>query len=670
MPVSNGSDAGPTSSNAQPSRFVSCRTMALHRRLPHCEHRTRFFISASGASQLHGITILFGLSRSHGMSTEGIDQKITQYLNTPSPTYAVLLRGAWGVGKSFFWNQFKNRAMPEGKKDITFSVAGLITLEELERALFVASIQDWGPGLLQETGTVVGRALLRWVKVEPQDIKLKADVRPDHTVICIDDVERFGGDFRVLFGFIVSLLDEAHLHVVLIADEERALALPGYRDYRERIISRAFDVAPAVEDVFQGVVNGYSNERIRAAILETQAYALSLFEQKCLTNLRTIRAILDEMNAILSGMQWPQGKTASLMKLFSAITFHAMAVSKDPSNAALVNRTFLQSDLGMALVLRERKRGKGNADGKEDEPPGIHTLIQGLRFEADAHEWPVSPSFAAYVRGQTYDANSLATEFGIFGTAADADQPLRMQLRNYRSMSEEQFRDAVENLRITMEKRQFHSVHEIWELFEIWYHLSTRKLVKDTPRESRDLFLEVIGSIDPASDIQPNLEIWPESRDADQVAVIDALRSLETRIRAERQKATNKQFLNAIIEGVGEEPREVHLALFVGEDPADIFERIAAAGRPAIHRMSQFFRRRFGISNIAEFTAAEAPFACALAEIIESKQVQVGDRLTLDQAAFHELAVMLRHFSQAVGQAPSSTVENPEAPEGNANSQE
>jgi hypothetical protein len=106
------------------------------------------------------------------------------------------------------------------------------------------------------------------------------------------------------------------------------------------------------------------------------------------------------------------------------------------------------------------------------------------------------------------------------------------------------------------------------------------------------------------------------------------------------------------------------------ESLADMRGISTAAGRPAIHRMSQFFRRRFGISNIAEFTAAEAPFACALAEIIESKQVQVGDRLTLDQAAFHELAVMLRHFSQAVGQAPSSTVENPEAPEGNANSQE
>ena len=293
------------------------------------------------------------------------------------------VHGAWA--SPFFGINLRTERCRKAKKDITFSVAGLITLEELERALFVASIQDWGPGLLQETGTVVGRALLRWVKVEPQDIKLKADVRPDHTVICIDDVERFGGDFKVLFGFIVSLLDEAHLHVVLIADEERALALPGYRDYRERIISRAFDVAPAVEDVFQGVVNGYSNDRVRAAILETKAYALSLFEQKCLTNLRTIRAILDEINAILSGMQWPQGKTASLMKLFSAITFHAMAVSKDPSNAALVNRTFLQSDLGMALVLRERKRGKGKADGKEDEPPGIHTLIQGLKFEADAH---------------------------------------------------------------------------------------------------------------------------------------------------------------------------------------------------------------------------------------------------------------------------------------------
>jgi hypothetical protein len=38
-------------SHGQPSRFVSGRTVALHCRLPHLEHRRRFTTSANLASQ-------------------------------------------------------------------------------------------------------------------------------------------------------------------------------------------------------------------------------------------------------------------------------------------------------------------------------------------------------------------------------------------------------------------------------------------------------------------------------------------------------------------------------------------------------------------------------------------------------------------------------------------
>jgi KAP family P-loop domain len=158
------------------------------------------------------------------MVNKGAKQKLTQYLRSAAPSSAILLRGAWGSGKSFFWDGFKERQLPKlRKKDITFSVAGLATLEELEQAMFLASVKNLGTDTFRETGTVVGRALLRLVKIDPDDIKLKADVRSGKTVICIDDLERFGGDFKVLFGFIVSLLDAAKLHVVLISDEERAI---------------------------------------------------------------------------------------------------------------------------------------------------------------------------------------------------------------------------------------------------------------------------------------------------------------------------------------------------------------------------------------------------------------------------------------------------------------
>jgi hypothetical protein len=592
------------------------------------------------------------------MPNDGIDQKLIQYLNTPMPSYAVLLRGEWGVGKSFYWNRFKNNAMPEGKQDISLSVAGLYTLEELERALFLASIKELGPGILQETGAVVGRALLRWVKVEPGDIKLKAEVRSDRTVICIDDVERFGGDFKVLFGFIVSMLDDDHLHVVLIADEGRALTLPGYSECKERIISRSFDVVAAVDDIYQGVGGGYANARIREAIVDSKHYALTFFEQKKLKNLRTVRAILDEINAILSGMRWPEVTTVSLSRLLSAVTFHAMAVSRDPLNAALVSRTFLQGDLGMALALSKRRTGRErNAEGTESEAPGIHDLIQSLGFEADAHEWPNSPSFAAYVQGRNFDPNKLATEFNIFGSPVEEDQPILVQFRSYRSMTEEQFREAETKLRSIIRGCHFMSLQDIWAAFEIWYHLSMQRLIEETPDQCRDMFLEMINECDPASELQAVLEIWPETRDGHSVAVIDALRALEARIRAVSEKATNKLLQRAIIEGVGEEPREVHLTPFLNESAVTILDRLVAEGRPAIYRMTKFFTRRFNISNIAEYTAAEAPFACALAEAIDAT-IPPRDHLTLDQAAFRELAIVLRRFSDFIGRTNEVAANN------------
>jgi hypothetical protein len=594
------------------------------------------------------------------MPSDGIDQKIIEYLNTPTPSYAVLLRGEWGVGKSFYWQHFKNTAMPEGKTDITFSVAGLRTLEELERALFLASIKELGPGLLQETGSVVGRALLRWVKVEPDDIKLKAEVRPDHTVICIDDVERFGGEFKVLFGFIVSLLDDDHLHVILIADEERALALPGYRESKERIIARSFEVAPAIGDVYQGVANGYANVRAREAILNATDYGLRLFEQKGLKNLRTVRSILDELNAILSAMRWPEGTTASLTRLFSAVTFHALAVSKDPSNAALVRRAFLQADLGMVLVMRKTREGKKKkGEDDESEAPGIFDLIQSLGVEAEAQEWPTSPSFAAYVDGQNYDPNKLATEFNIFGGLGEKDQPLLVQLRSYMSMNEEEFREAVTKLSAMIRDRQFQSLQEIWAAYEFLNHVSRQRLIKETPDECREMVVETLKGYDPAGGMQGSLEIWPEKHDSDELVVIEALRALEARIRTETEKAANKRLQRAIIEGDGEEPKEVNLTPFVAEDPEAILERLLVGGRPAIYRMSRFFRLRFRIANIADFMAAEGPFASALANAIDLRTQHDAAPLTLDQAALHELASLLRRFSDHVRPQPSAGSQGP-----------
>lgn len=599
------------------------------------------------------------------MPGDVISQKIIHYLNTPTPSYAVLLRGEWGVGKSFYWRSFKESALPKDKRDITFSVAGLFTLEELERSLFIASIKDFGPGLLQETGTVVGRALLRLVKVEPGDIKLKADVKPGRTVICIDDIERFGGDFKVLFGFIVSLLDDAKLHVILIADEERALALEGYREYKERIISRSFDVPRAVRSFYENVINDYQDNRIRKAFHETEAYALELFEEKHVRNLRTVRAILDEMNDILSGLKWPQSKPASLSRLFSAVTFHVMAMSKNPAHALQVRHAFLQNYLGLALALNRNQKRQKLSEENDGEDAGVGDLIQKLGFELEAYQWPVSHGFAAYVSGNDYAPDDLAREFELFSNVTKEDRSLLDQFRNYRTMRDEEFQLAKTNLRNAVVGRELQSLQEIWRAYELFYHLSQQQLTAETPDQCQDLFLKAVNGYT-VEDIQAGLEIWPEIRDEKQEEFIKALRKLETEVRNEERKALSHQLQRAIIEGEGEDPREVHHTPFANENPSDIYERLLAEGRPGIRRMTNFFLRRLKISNIAEYAALEAPFAINLADLLDTHTQSAQRPITLDQAALLELADVLRRFALAIKRWQTANAKNPEHPQGNS----
>jgi hypothetical protein len=100
------------------------------------------------------------------------------------------------------------------------------------------------------------------------------------------------------------------------------------------------------------------------------------------------------------------------------------------------------------------------------------------------------------------------------------------------------------------------------------------------------------------------------------------------------------------------------LTPFFGEDPKEIFARLEATGRAAIYRMSRFFRRRCNVTNIADYAAAEAPFASELANYIESKTQQVGDHLTLEQDAFCDLANELRRFANLIREAQPSTAEH------------
>jgi hypothetical protein len=580
------------------------------------------------------------------MSRERVKETLTQYLRNPPPSYAFLLEGRWGVGKSHFWQQFRDKALRKLKRtDITLSVAGLSTLNDLEDALFLASVKELGPDLVKETCAVLWKTALRVVKVDPKDIKLRADVRSGKTVVCMDDVERFAGDFKILFGFIKALLDDAELHVVLIGDERRAIAdLPGYKDYRERIISRSIVVPPDIPAVYESVVKGYADQKIREALLDIKDSAIELFTEKGMGNLRTVRAVLDEIHALLEAMKWPEGKRPAIQNLLSAVTFHAMAVAEDASNAELVATVFIQQDLSKGLAL-----WNGKKDGEDDDnsSKAWRRLIQRLGFGNEVYEWPNSYAFARYVSGDALEAQGIAGDFQVFGDDPQEESLLK-RLDSYRDMDEATFDECVVALGHQVERHELTSLHQVWMAYRQLSYLSRKKLTGWSPAVCLAMFLTAIQTYDPRGTLHPGMESFGESMDDNDKKVWAALLELQAQIEAVEQAKIDERDQQAIIEGEGNMPQRSGIAPFANADAQDIYDRLKVAGTAGLNRMTRFYARRRQVANIMDAVRKEVPFAGALADRIDANKPK-GKRVTLTEAAWTDLRDQLRGFVQWAG---------------------
>ncbi|RDS85704.1 P-loop NTPase fold protein [Dyella psychrodurans] len=576
---------------------------------------------------------------------------LVEYLRRPPPMYALLLTGPWGVGKSYFWNTFVREKLPGlNRVAMTISAAGLSTLEELERALFMVSIQR-APGILRETSGVIGKMALRWAKIDPEDIKLKAELKTGRTVICIDDLERFAGEFDVLFGFIVSLVDDTKLHVVLIANEEKAGQ--NYAKVKEKIVGRTVKVTQDIGKFYSDTVNNVGEivSKSRDVLRDYQVDAISLLRQKGVTNLRTIRGIIFEMDLILRNSEWPKDGQPKLNQLFNAITFHVMATSESAENDALVARCFKIDHVGMVLGVRDISRKKSGslvaADKDDAYLDPLIPLINSFGFTNDSLKWPRSEAFAALVTGETLDAIAILNDFQVFGVEHE-DRRALIRLQRRDQMTEEEFAEAVKELECDIKNMHFTTIMDMWLSWEMLYGLSTGNLTRFTTKGCAEFFLSAIANFDGSKINDATLHIYPENRDEDESSVLEVIRAIANAVEARLESAEGQVVLDRVISGTADAHDAFRKSVFSGITPDVLFDRLRATNWSSIANVARFVANRRSLANAREFFADELAFAKSMVELIGGN-VKESRPMTMSDSAMLDLESQFRAFAEILG---------------------
>lgn len=200
------------------------------------------------------------------------------YLSLPSPEYAFLLCGEWGVGKTHFIDAYIENKSEENLKLIKISLFGLKNVSEINTNIFQKLHPLLGSKSARLAGNIIKGAFSMGMKLDIDSdgdsestlntkldkldfFEFFSDKKKKEIVLVFDDLERSQISTIEVLGFINELVENSQTKVILIANEKVLNEGDNgdkYKDFKEKVIGKTFEIKHDFSSVLCEFLDGYS----------------------------------------------------------------------------------------------------------------------------------------------------------------------------------------------------------------------------------------------------------------------------------------------------------------------------------------------------------------------------------------------------------------------------
>ncbi|MDW4560244.1 P-loop NTPase fold protein [Aeromonas rivipollensis] len=278
------------------------------------------------------------------------------------PGYAVLLKGKWGTGKTWFINQTLNSLAQEGGKYLYVSLYGITSFEEIEDEFFKQLHPLLSSKSMALTGKIAKGLLKATLKIDLDgDGKADGSVSaqapelnlPDYLtntsgfVIVFDDLERASINLESLLGYINHYVEHQGYKVIIVANEEEILAHQeqrddfklAYRRIKEKLVGKTFEINPDLSGALVNFISEVKNRDAQSLYNKNINLISEIYENSQYQNLRHLKQALWDFERFLSLVSQDasakDGLLDHLLKIFLILSFEIKSGSilpKDISN--------------------------------------------------------------------------------------------------------------------------------------------------------------------------------------------------------------------------------------------------------------------------------------------------------------------------------------------------
>jgi hypothetical protein len=246
-----------------------------------------------------------------------------------SPGYAVVLNGAWGIGKTFLIKKILDEYFHKNDGYVYLSLYGITSTEEIDEALIAAVYPILGLKGVKIAGRVL-KSVLKFKGVEtdlkPSDFLSKYKTK----LFVFDDLERCEvKPLNKVLGYINEFVEHDGCKVLIIANEKEIDEGEDYLRRREKLIGKTLEVQSSFEEALEYFISLINDSDTKDFVKNKTAVISAIYGQSKLDNLRILQQTIwdfERVFQVLSSRHKANDEAMTvLLKMFFALSFELKA---------------------------------------------------------------------------------------------------------------------------------------------------------------------------------------------------------------------------------------------------------------------------------------------------------------------------------------------------------
>jgi GTPase SAR1 family protein len=423
--------------------------------------------------------LIIKMNREHKAVNSHIQEYLDYYCNlSHAPGFAVLLKGQWGCGKTWFIEKYceelKEKLKANGQKCLYVSLYGVTSFSEIEDAFF----QQLHP-VLSSKGMAITGKILKGLLKGALKIDLNNDGKDDGTltpgipninlpeylkntdksILIFDDLERCQINISNLLGYINYFVEHDDLKVIIIANEDELLKSDtgdSYKIIKEKLIGKTFGVLLDFKGALESFITIGNNSYASQFLSDNIELIENLYKKANFENLRCLRQVLLDFDRIYEVLpEKAKSNQEIIQDILKVLMAFSIEIKRGNMYATDINK--LQDEYVSMIRKQIPSHQEYNESTKQNNQEETKLKkILGTYPELSLHEPVLGQEFwETFFDKGILDKHKLETSLSTSKYFQDENTPNWVKLWHFAYLSDDEFDNLLKEVESEYIDRKF-----------------------------------------------------------------------------------------------------------------------------------------------------------------------------------------------------------------------